>query len=242
MVTYSNISRYYDLWSLGDKYFNVTRDFYVEESKRHQGPIVELGIGTARITAEILKIHKIQVIGVDICKEMLEEGKKRLEKDGFMDYVTLIQQDFTCLKLPQKSNYIYMPFRTFGHLANEENRKNALKAIYDNLTDGGVFIFDHYIVDEDWTKQAAGKTILMYSDENLTITDQYIFDLEHQKMNCKVSCNGDLLESFDFYWFEPNQIKRLIEEVGFHIKHVYGSFDRTELNSDSANQIWVLEK
>ncbi|WOO36839.1 methyltransferase domain-containing protein [Anaerocolumna sp. AGMB13020] len=242
MVTYSSISRYYDLWSSGDKYWNITRDFYVGESRKHKGPIVELGIGTARIAAEILKDHHTQIIGVDICEEMLEEGEKRLAELGLLQNVLLLRQDFTRLKLPQKSNYIFMPFRTFGHLPDDESRRAALQAIYNNLNEKGSFVFDHYILDQQWAEKVAGKKITMYEGEGVVITDTYDFDLENQKMHCQVCCNDEVMESFDFYWFEPEHIKKLIEEVGFHIKAVYGNFDKTQLRIDSPNQIWILEK
>lgn len=242
MLEYSNIARYYNQWSSGDKYWDVTKEFYAIESEKYKGPIVELGIGTGRITSHILKKNSIDIIGVDRCSEMLEEAKKRLEQEGSFNKVTLLQQDFVNLKLPIKSNYMFMPFRTFGHLSSVEMRTKALKSIYDNLCDGGIFIFDHYILDEEWAKNAQNKRIKMYESEGLLIEDLYTFDFENQEMNCSVYKNNILLESFSFYWFKPCEIRNIIKEVGFRVKALYGDFKKNELTKDSYNQIWVLER
>lgn len=239
-MLYSNISRFYDLWSLGNKYYHVVSEFYLQESKKYRGPIVELGIGTGRIAETILNDHKVQIIGVDSCREMLKEAEKRLV--NFSEWVTLIEKNFTSLHLPQKSDYIYMPFRTIGHLSNDEMRLKTLKSVYNNLNYGGTFIFDHYIMDKEWADDVEGEQLKMYQDSDLYITDQYFFNLEYQKMHCIVRCNDEIYEDFEFFWFHPEQIKPLILEAGFHIRDVYGNFDGSKLLSKSTNQIWILEK
>ncbi|MCT4688873.1 class I SAM-dependent methyltransferase [Vallitalea sp.] len=242
MIEYSNIAKYYDQWSSGDKYWNVTKDFYVAESKHYEGPIVELGIGTARITTEILKKYSIDIIGVDRCKEMLEESRRRIAKEGLLDKLTLLHQDFVHLQLPYKSKYIFMPFRTFGHLPCIQTRKKALTSIYNNLCEGGVFIFDHYILDEEWAKSANNRRIKMYESDDILIEDLYTFDFNNKKLHCSVFKNNTLLESFDFYWFQPSEIMQIIKDVGFKVKALYGDFHRNQLTKDSYNQIWVLER
>src|SRR6266480_1983047 len=57
---YDSIARIYDPWSV-----SVTEDvsFYVEEARRADGPVVELGIGTGRIAVPTAA-EGISVIGV----------------------------------------------------------------------------------------------------------------------------------------------------------------------------------
>lgn len=239
-MIYSRISEYYSQWSSGDKYYIASGDFYTEEALNYSSTIVELGVGTGRIAEEILKRSSNNVIGVDSCSEMLQQAKKRLNHK-YSERLNLLNQDFRNLQLPCKCEYIYMPFRTIGHLESEEDRIRTLKAIKRNLLSGGVFIFDHYVLDMEWALSASNKQILMYEDDNIRITDEYVFDFNNEKMHCTVRCNGRIFESFDFYWFDVEEINKTIVKAGFKVKKLYGDFDRSEYTDKSTNQIWVLE-
>lgn len=50
-----------------------------------------------------------------------------------------------------------------------------------------------------------------------------------------------IFESFEFYWFDVKSIFKIIKEVGFKVKNLYGDFNRSEYTNKSVNQIWVLE-
>lgn len=239
-MIYSKISHYYDQWSSGDKYYIASGNFYTEEALKYNSTVVELGVGTGRIVEEILKKSENAVIGVDNCDEMLKQAERQLKKN-YADRLTLLKQDFRDLRLPFKCEYIYMPFRTFGHLENNGDRIQALRAIKKNLISGGVFIFDHYVLDKEWAQSVSNKQILMYKDDNIRITDEYSFDFNKNKMHCTVRCNDVILESFDFYWFDIESIYKIINDAGFKVKKLYGDFNRTDYTNKSTNQIWVLE-
>lgn len=239
-MIYSQISQYYNKWSSGDKYYAASGKFYIEEALKYNSTVVELGVGTGRIVGEILTKSRNKVIGVDNCEEMLKQAERQVKKD-YGNRLILLKQDFRELKLPYKCEYIYMPFRTFGHLENKEDRIRTLKAIKKNLLRGGVFIFDHYVLDREWAQGASNKQILMYEDSDIRITDEYFFDFNHEKMHCTVRCNDVIYESFDFYWFNVESIRKIIDEAGLKVKNLYGDFNRSEYTNKSVNQIWVLE-
>ena len=239
-MIYSQISQYYNKWSSGNKYYVASGKFYIEEALKHNSTIVELGVGTGRIAGEILKKSMNKVIGVDNCEEMLKQTEKQIKKE-YADRLMLLKQDFRELKLPFKCEYIYMPFRTFGHLENNEDRTRTLKAVKKNLLSGGVFIFDHYVLDQGWAQKVSNEQVLMYDDSDIRITDEYSFDFNNKKMHCIVRCNDVIFESFEFYWFDVKSIFKIIKEVGFKVKNLYGDFNRSEYTNKSVNQIWVLE-
>ena len=67
MSVYDPIASFYDAWSR-----SVVEDiaFYVELALDAGGPVIELGVGTGRITVPIAEAG-IEVIGVDSSREML---------------------------------------------------------------------------------------------------------------------------------------------------------------------------
>src|SRR5262245_56323485 len=82
---YDGIARLYDPWSA-----SVTEDvaFYVEEARRAEGPVVELGVGTGRIAIPTA-CDGIAVIGVDSSAGMLEICREHAELAGVADRVEL---------------------------------------------------------------------------------------------------------------------------------------------------------
>ena len=75
LSAYDNISRLYDPWSR-----SVLEDigFYVEHARRSGGPVLELGVGTGRISVPIAA-EGIRVVGVDASQGMLEVARERAE-------------------------------------------------------------------------------------------------------------------------------------------------------------------
>ena len=75
---YDNIARLYDPWSR-----SVVEDvsFYVDEAVRSGGPVLELGVGTARVAVPIAAAG-IEVVGVDLSEGMLEVARERAALAG----------------------------------------------------------------------------------------------------------------------------------------------------------------
>jgi hypothetical protein len=138
-----------------------------------------------------------------------------------------------------------LPFRTIGHF-NTDDRLKLFKNIYNNLQKDGIFIFDHYILDRNWAKENNNKLIKMYEDDNIKIFDKYQFHFENSFLIAQIfkqqNNNLEEISSFKFYWFKPNEIKSIIQKVGFKIEMVYGDFDKSPLSQKSSEQIWILKK
>jgi len=239
---YNKLANIYDVWITGDNTYLEVLEFYVKiVSKYNPNFVVELGIGTGRIAIEIVKKLNIRVVGIDNSKEMLNVCKKNIETNNISkNKITLIQQNIINFK--QKSNFIILPFRTIGHFLSFEDKKQLLKQVYSNLETGGIFVFDHYILDKQWAIENNQKYIQMYKNKNFTIFDKYKFDFNKNILHCKVFKNNKKIVSFDFSWFEPFEIKTIIDEIGFKVIGKYGDFDFTPLYKNSSQQIWILQK
>ncbi len=247
-ILHNKIADIYDYWITGDYTSNDFIEFYNKlTSKINKNiEIVELGIGTGRISLEIVKNQKRKVLGIDHSKEMLNKCQEKINKSCLEDYFELLQMDIRNLKLKNKAHFIMLPFRTIGHFLTIEDKKKLFEKIYDNLNKGGIFVVDHYILDEDWARKHNEVFIEMYNNNGLTIYDKYKFDFNLQRLQCTIyeQTKENKIEkaSFNYSWILPSQMKTILLEVGFKIKHIYGDFNFNELNETSEEQIWIVEK
>lgn len=252
MNEYDSLAEIYDIWSKCDPACIKVRDFYKKIALGCKGTIVELGVGTGEIALE-LACNGRKVIGVDSSIEMIGALRKKAKQLGCANEIDCIYSDIVTFKLPVKADLIYFPFRSIGHLLTDEVRIKALTNIKNQCAPGGVFVFDHYIFDEEWARMHEGVPRLMcqgekFNGEKYYIWDTYIYDYKKQVMNCTITServnNGTVIERkhmpLSFSWFSPEHIKKLLLESGFCIKNVYGDFDYTPLENKCPEQIWIV--
>ena len=77
-MNYDLISNYYD------KYVNFTLDipFFIKESTRTKGSVLELMCGTGRVTLPLIEAG-VSLSAVDVSRTMLQILKNKLEKPSY---------------------------------------------------------------------------------------------------------------------------------------------------------------
>jgi len=252
---YDILAEVYDVWAAADPVCTPSHDFYVQLCSETEGIIVELGVGTGRIAVDVARRNK-PIIGVDISLSMLEQCRSRAVEAGVQDHIELIQCDVRSFTLPQKAHLIVFPFRSIGHLLSLEDKKQTLQRIFDQLTPGGRFVFDHYAFSEQWARSHDGIPRLMHGQLSadrggLFIWDTYRYDFAAQQMNCFITIEksdkqGRVLEKthcpLSFSWILPEQVQRLALEVGFEVEALYGDFSYTNFGASSLDQVWFLRR
>ena len=241
MITcdYSGIAKHYDSWSMGDDSYVPVADFYLKYFSDYTGVFAELGVGTGRIARPLSKRANVMVYGIDSCEAMLEQCKNKLTADMALK---LICSDFTCFKLPQKADIVYMPFRTIGHVLTQSDLNVVFSNINKNLKLNGLFVFDHYIFSKEWAEAHNNIDIPMYENGGVKISDRYIYDFTSKLMHCEVRKNGTTVSEFDFRWIDVAEIEDVYLNCGFSCVSLFGDFDGSVWTSVSPNQIWVLRR
>lgn len=100
--------------------------------------ILDIAAGTADLSIEAVKIlQPKKITGIDISEQMLEIGRKKVEKAGMSNTITLQVDDVSKMKFPAAS--FDAATTSFG-IRNFEKLDQSLSEIHRVLTPGGKFI------------------------------------------------------------------------------------------------------
>lgn len=100
--------------------------------------ILDIATGTADMAIMACKLLVPEkVTGIDLSAEMLEVGRKKVEKEGFATKIELLKGDAEAINFPDNSFDAVMA--AFG-VRNFENLENGLKEMYRVLKPGGTLI------------------------------------------------------------------------------------------------------
>jgi SAM-dependent methyltransferase len=229
---YDTIAELYDPWSRG-----VTEDvgFYVAESRRSGGTVVELGVGTGRIAIPIAQKGK-RVIGVDSSREMLAACRRRAETAGVAELLDLRLGDLRSPPLQEQVPLVICPFRSYLHLADDGERIEALEAAREALVPGGRLIFDVFEPKPDDIAETHGRWL----EREPGIYERAHWDEDARTLTLSVR-GPEGAATMSLAWISRNEWQELLEEAGFEVEAVYGWFDRTPYR-DGEDMIFVARR
>ena len=232
MSTYDAIARLYDPWSR-----SVTEDvaFYVEEALRAEPPVVELGVGTARIAVPIAA-EGVRVIGVDSSPGMLEVARERANLAGVSELVELHLGDLRAPPLSERVELVLCPFRSYLHLHTDDERLEALGAARDLLLAGGRLIFDVFRPGPDDIAETHGRWL----EREPQIFERAHWDTDARTLT--LSVRGPSGETtMALAWLSHREWRALLEQAGFEVEALYGWFDRRPYRGGE-DMVWLARR
>ena len=136
---YGVYAEIYDL-TIGVRTVDV--DFYVANARAtlpRGGVVLELGTGTGRM-AERLVDSGFRVVGVDSSRDMLARAEGRATRlEGRFEPVRC---DVRTMALGRQFRMVIAPFAMMAHLLTERDRLDTMRAVFEHLEPGGVFLYD----------------------------------------------------------------------------------------------------
>jgi SAM-dependent methyltransferase len=229
---YDAIASLYDAWSR-----SVTEDvgFYVEEARRVDGPVVELGAGTGRITVPIAASGR-SVIGVDSSAGMLAVCRAAAERAGVSSLVDLRLGDLRDPPVSERVELVLCPFRAYLHLETDDERLRGLAAARELLRPGGRLIFDVFAPGADDIDETHDRWL----EREPGIYERAVWDTDRRTLTLSVR-NASHIGTMSLAWISPLEWCRLIERAGFTVEALYGWFDRSPYRGGE-DTIWVARK
>jgi SAM-dependent methyltransferase len=227
---YDAIARLYDPWSR-----SVVEDvaFYIEEAKRAApGPVVELGVGTGRIAVPVAAAG-IDVIGIDSSEGMLEICREQAELAGVAGRLDLRLGDYRQPPVSGQVELVLCPFRAYLHLQDDDERLQALRAVYDLLVPDGRLVFDVFTP----SREDIDETHARWLEREPGIYERAEWDTDRRVLT--LSLRGPESETtMDLAWVSQPEWRALLERAGFRIDACYGWFDRRPWAGEE-DSIWI---
>lgn len=252
----SNAQLYDDFYAL----FTEDLPFFVDEAKKVNGPILEIGCGTGRVLIPLAEAG-VQVVGVDLSPAMLEITRRKVSRlsPDIQRNITLIESDMRNLSLDQRFNLIVIPFSTFMFLHSNDDQKMALHQLHKHLSNEGrlIFAISDPVIESisestkafsplmkflEFTRSGSGRKVVSWYSQKCDPFRQlqeitFIFDeLGDSGTVCQRTYS-----SLTLRWSYRFEIENLLELCGFEIESIFGDFSRSPFQY-GGEQIWVTKR
>jgi SAM-dependent methyltransferase len=233
--------------------------FYVDIAKANGGPVLELACGTGRVLLPIAR-EGISIHGVDNSGPMLDvlQGKLRQELKDVRELVSASHGDIRSFRSNREYPLVIIPFRPLQHMFTVEDQVAALQTAAFHLEGGGNLVFDVFYPRFDSLNSKVGQEILELewtpkSDPSKVIR-RYLRKESVDKINQNFTATfifrtyqGEKLvqeetESLRMSYYTYPHLRALFLLTGLEIVEEYGSFERTPLDNEAEEMIFVLKR
>jgi SAM-dependent methyltransferase len=254
-LEYERFADIYGTWTATAASTRANKAFYLDAYAAADGPVVELGVGDGRIAVDAAAGGR-PIIGVDLSPAMLRLCRERAERAGVLDRLTLLQADFRSFTLAEPAALIALPYHSLAHLPSLDDKRDALRHVYEQLRPGGRFLFDDFFMTParlDHMRQVQLRATYLSADgHDVLLWVTSLIDDAAQSMRVvtwedELDAEGTLrrrrYRMLSLSWLEPAQAKALLQDAGFSIEACFGDFDGTSFDVSSAQeQLWVARK
>jgi SAM-dependent methyltransferase len=228
---YDSIAELYDPWSV-----SVTEDvaFYLEEARRSDGPVLELGVGTGRIAVPIAA-DGIRVIGVDSSPGMLEICARRAALAGVE--LDLRVGDLRAPPVDERVSLVICPFRSYLHLHTDAERRQALTAAHDLLAPEGRLVFDVFTPGADDIRDTHDRWL----EREPGIWERAVWDTTARTLTLSLRGEKTAETTMALAWIDPAEWRALLEATGFEVEDCFGWFDRSPFTGGE-DTVWIARR
>lgn len=202
---------------------------YVSTDKK----ILDLACGSGTL-AVYLAIDGYDVDGLDLSSDMISLANDKFKANHILN--NLYVMDMTNFNLPHKYDAITCYFDSINHLPSLDMVKNMMDAVYNNLNDNGLFIFDVF---------SESKYLEM---DEVDIEEEFDDFYYRWKMNVSkpnilthdilIKGETEIHEIYNEYYYD---IFSFIDQDKFEIIKIVGDFN-DDLCEDDERILVVLKK
>lgn len=227
MSGYDAFAPVYDAWA-ADMTDDV--DFYVDLAREAEGPVIELAVGTGRISIPIAQRTGKSVIGIDLSSAMLALARQHAAEAGVE--VELQEGDMRDLDYESASDLVICPARALLHLPTWSDRRRVFERVSRALRPGGRFAFNAFVFDHRYACEYDGR----WRDEPTHHFTEYV------PTDNRVDITLDDGPKLSLWWVTRSEWEGLLDVAGLEIDALYGWFDKCPFDEASREFVWVARK
>lgn len=240
------------LYDLEHRDLDADLDLYHNFAARCEGAVLELGCGTGRVALALAQAG-YDVVGVDTSTSMLELARSRATGMGLNERVEWVHRDVRAIEWPARFALAIWPLNGFLHLPERADQALALRNVQRALLPGGFLVVDlpnphvtlapqsddHLVVRRNvQTAQGDLVTSLVRTRTDLASQVQEM-TLFYDTVGCQDGVVRRTATEMDLRFVYRYEMVGLLEEAGFEVDAVHGSYDLDPYESDSAIMLFV---
>lgn len=250
----SNMYQWADYYDLTQRGVAGDVEFYLEQAKLAQGPVLDLACGTGRIALPLAQAG-VDVTGLDLSVEMLAKAKQKASELGLADSLRLLQGDMRSFDLGQTFSLIMIPFRSFLHLLYINEQMKALACIRRHLAPGGKLVMNVFVpkiqhFHEESEKLSLRGTYRLDDGDEVAMWDYTRYDHFQQLSEVtrtyeRSDASGLVKERvtgrFTLRYIFPAELHHLLRLNGLKVTQRFGNFAKGPFDASSNELIIVAE-
>lgn len=223
--------------------------FWQTMAERANGPILELGCGTGRVTIPVARTGA-RVIGVDRSAEMLGHALRRCRRTGPGGRPSWLRGDIRLLPFQSGATFdlVMAPYGILQSLVRESDLKATLSSVARVLAPGGIFGVDlvpDLPVWKEYRNKVRFRGVRRGGKSRITLVESVrqdrakkltLFDQEfiEQRGRDRKSRKFSLV----FRTLTVRQMTRRLESAGFRVKAVLGDYSGEPW--DQRADVWLI--
>lgn len=203
--------------------------------------VLELGCGTGSLALQLQPLGDYEYIGTDRSPQMIRVARIKAEDAG--ETLRFEQLDFTSYEVSRPVDAVILLYDGLNYLLEPEHVRSMMASTRDALRPGGVFCFDqstpHNSVRHGKEFEDAGEadgfafirhshydpeTRLHTTTFDITIDDRHYHEEHVQRA------------------YTVDEVRRIVEAVGFEPVAAYDNFSFDSATSSSARVHWVARR
>ena len=243
MSSYTSLAEFYDELTENVSYKDRA-DYFDNLINKHSNGgkiLLDLGCGTGRMCDEMSK-RGYDVIGADLSVDMLSIARQNTSAD-----ILYICQDMCELELFNPCDIVISTLDTINHLVEKEDVQKCFDAVYENLNDDGIFIFDMNTLYKH--EHIMGNNSFVYDMEDIYCVWSSYFDEQNYINEIVIDLfekQGDAYirsgESFFERAYPVEDTTHMLNKAGFNIIGIYDSDSENKHRNDSERIIYIARK
>jgi SAM-dependent methyltransferase len=214
-------------------------DMFVHNLVKHLAPpknslMLDLACGKGRYSIALNRMG-YHVTGIDLSQRKIEAAKK-YQNSGLVFAVNDMRMPLE----PNKYDYVFNLFTSFGYFDNDEENKLVLTNVYNSLKKGGIFVLDyvngektvkHLMKNEGCSIKGVDFIIKRYVKNNLLVKEINIKDGDEE---CNFSEKVNI--------FSEPSLKGYITGCGFEIMEILGDYQLNPFDSITSDRLIIICK
>ena len=223
--------------------------FFLKLAQKLNGPVLEIGCGTGRVTIPLAQNH-VDITGLDVVPAMIERAKQKAGKLP----IQWITADARSFRLERSFRLIFETGSVFQHILTRPDQEAFLARVREHLEDEGRFVvslmFPHLNnltnveTEKEWFtyKNQNGQEVQVSGTECYDPIRQVMLETAYRRWTDDNGQECLKVAPLSLRYIFPQEMEALLHYNGFRLLERFGNWDSSQVTDKSRRLIYICQK